>query len=196
MDNRSFESASSATPPSAPASPSVGYPTNGNPSLAVPATVPGEYWFYQLGEELRAVIVAGALTPAAGTLTQIRDALYALFGRLATANTWSKANRGAVVTLTDGATITPDFALSNNYEVTLAGNRTLANPTNIVEGQSGVIAITQDGTGSRTLAYGSYWKFEGGSAPTLTTTASAVDDLVYYVESATRIVAKLLSDTK
>lgn len=75
MDNRSFASASSASPPSAPASPSVGYPTNGNPSLAIPATIPGDYWFYQLGEELRAVIEAGGLTPAAATLTQLRDAI-------------------------------------------------------------------------------------------------------------------------
>lgn len=75
MDNRSFESASSASPPSAPASPSVGYPTNGNPSLAIPATIPGDYWFYQIGEELRAMIETGGLTPAAGTLTQLRDAI-------------------------------------------------------------------------------------------------------------------------
>lgn len=76
MDNRSFESAASATPPSAPASPSSGYPTNGNPSLAIPATIPGDYWFYQLGEELRAAIVAGGLTPAAGTLNQLASAIF------------------------------------------------------------------------------------------------------------------------
>jgi len=98
--------------------------------------------------------------------------------------------------LTDGATITPDFAAANNFSVTLGGNRTLANPTNLVAGQSGVIVITQDGTGSRTLAYGSYFKFSSGTAPTLTTTASAVDVLAYYVESSTRITAKLVTDVK
>lgn len=109
---------------------------------------------------------------------------------------FSKAQRGTISALTDGATITPDFSLANNYSVTLGGNRTLANPTNLTAGQSGAIVITQDGTGSRTLAYGGYWKFPGGTAPTLTTTASAVDVLVYYVESATRITARLLSDVK
>ena len=106
------------------------------------------------------------------------------------------AQRGTITALTDGATITPNFNNANNFSVTLGGNRTLANPTNLTAGQSGVIVITQDGTGSRTLAYGSYFKFPGGTAPTLTTTASAVDVLAYYVESATRITARLVADVK
>lgn len=106
------------------------------------------------------------------------------------------AQRGTITALTDGATITPNFNNANNFSVTLGGNRTLANPTNLTAGQSGVIVITQDGTGSRTLAYGSYFKFPGGTAPTLTTTASAVDVLAYYVESSTRITARLVADVK
>lgn len=109
---------------------------------------------------------------------------------------FSVAQRGTVSALTDGSTITPDFAAANNFSLTIGGNRTLANPTNLTAGQSGVIVITQDGTGSRTLAYGSYWKFSNGTAPTLTTTASAVDVLAYYVESSTRISAKLITDVK
>lgn len=109
---------------------------------------------------------------------------------------FTKAQRGAITALTDGATITPDFAAANNFSVTLGGNRTLANPTNLTAGQHGCIVITQDGTGSRTLAYGSNWKFPNGTAPTLTTTASAVDVLAYYVESATRITARLIGDVR
>jgi len=130
----------------------------------------------------------------ANTYTQAQsDAKYA---QLAATQTFTKAQRGGIVALTDGATITPDFAEGNNFSVTLEGNRTLANPTNLTAGQSGAIVITQDGTGSRTLAYGSYFKFPSGSAPVLTTTASAVDVLVYFVESSTRITARLVSDTK
>jgi hypothetical protein len=110
--------------------------------------------------------------------------------------TFTVAQRGAVVALTDGATITPDFAAANNFSVTLGGNRTLANPTNLVAGQSGVIKITQDATGSRTLAFGSYWDFAAGTAPTLTTTANAVDILAYYVDSSTNITARLLGDRR
>lgn len=112
------------------------------------------------------------------------------------AQSFAAAQRGTVSGLTDGATITPNFALANNFSVTLGGNRTLANPTNITAGQHGVIVITQNGTGSNTLAYGSFYKFPAGTAPSLTTTASAVDVLAYYVESSTRITARLIGDTK
>ena len=105
------------------------------------------------------------------------------------AQTFSAAQRGTITTLTDGATVTPDFAASNNYVLTLGGNRTIANPTNLTAGQSGSIFLVQDGTGSRTAAWGSYWDFAGGTAPTLTTTASAVDRIDYVVRSSTSIHA-------
>ena len=105
------------------------------------------------------------------------------------AQSFTAAQRGAISALTDGATITPDFAVANNFSVTLGGNRTLANPSNLTAGQSGSIFITQDGTGSRTLAYGTYWDFIGGTAPTLTTTAAAVDRIDYVVRSSTSIHA-------
>ena len=108
---------------------------------------------------------------------------------LDTAQTFTKGQRGEITALTDGATITPDLNDSNNFSVTLGGNRTLANPSNCTAGQSGSIFITQDGTGSRTLAYGSYWDFAAGTAPTLTTTASAVDRIDYVVRTATSIHA-------
>jgi hypothetical protein len=116
------------------------------------------------------------------------------FAQLAVAQSFTAAQRGTITVLADGATITPDFAVANNFSVTLGGNRTLANPTNLTAGQSGCIWITQDGTGSRTLAYGSAWDFTGGTAPTLTTTAAAVDCLVYAVQSSTKITATLVAN--
>lgn len=109
-------------------------------------------------------------------------------------NVFTKGQAGSIVTLTDGATITPNFSQGNNFKVTLAGNRTLANPTNIVAGQSGVIAVSQDATGSRTLAFGTYWKFKGGTAPTLTTTANATDVIAYYCASATLVYASVVAN--
>lgn len=132
-------------------------------------------------------------TTEIGTSVQAYDADTA---KTDVVQSFTAAQRGAITALTDGATITPDFAAANNFSVTLAGNRTLANPSNLTAGQSGSIVITQDATGSRTLAYGTYWKFPSGTAPTLTTTASAVDVLVYYVESGTRITARLIGDVK
>jgi len=101
-----------------------------------------------------------------------------------------------VVTLTDGATITPDFSTGNNFTVTLGGNRTLANPTNTTVGQSGVLYIVQDGTGSRTLGVGTHWHFPAGTAPTLTTTANAVDVFAFSVRSSTSVVANAILDVK
>jgi hypothetical protein len=100
----------------------------------------------------------------------------------------------AIDALTDASTIAVDMSVGNNFSVTLGGNRTLGNPTNLTAGQSGVIFITQDGTGSRTLAYSSYWDFPSQTAPTLTTTANAVDVLVYTVRSSTSIAAQLLTN--
>lgn len=127
-------------------------------------------------------------TNGSGTLS------WASFAALATAQTFTAQQRGAISALTDGATITPDFSLANNFSVTLGGNRTLANPSNLTAGASGAIFISQDGTGSRTLAFGSYWSFSGGTAPTLTTTAAAIDVLVYTVRSSTDIAATLITN--
>ena len=138
------------------------------------------------------------------TLNQTTDALQSVSGlvigtdvqaydadtaKTDVAQTFTAGQRGEITALTDGSTITPDLADSNNFSVTLGGNRTLANPTNITAGQSGSIFVTQDGTGSRTLAYGSYWDFAGGTAPTLSTTANAIDRIDYVVRTSTSIHA-------
>lgn len=78
--------------------------------------------------------------------------------------------------LTDAATINVPAGISDSFRVTLAGNRTLANPTGLYDGQVFNIRVIQDGTGNRTLAYGSKYKFPGG-APALSTAAGAKDFL-------------------
>jgi len=104
-------------------------------------------------------------------------------------NTFTKSQRGSITALSDGSTITPNFADNNHFSVTLGGNRTLANPSNLVAGQSGSMFITQDGTGSRTLSFGSFWDFPAATAPTLSTTAAAVDRIDYIVRTTTSIHA-------
>ena len=103
------------------------------------------------------------------------------------ANTFTKAQSGSITALTDASTIAVNLALNNHFSVTLAGNRTLANPSNIVAGTSGSFFITQDGTGSRTLSYGSYYDFAGGTAPTLTTTAAKIDRIDYIARTTTSL---------
>jgi YD repeat-containing protein len=134
-----------------------------------------------------------ACEPTADRTVTLPDATTTLAG-LGVVQSFTVAQRGAITALTDGATITADFAAANNFSITLGGSRTLANPSNQTAGQSGCIWITQDGTGSRTLAYGSQWDFTGGTAPTLSTAAASVDCLVYAVQSSTKITATLISN--
>ena len=101
-----------------------------------------------------------------------------------------------ITTLTDAASITSDFAVGNNFLVTLGGNRTLAAPTSANIGQSGSIRIIQDATGSRTLSYNSAYQFVSGSAPTMDTSAGAQSILVFSCRSATTIDAVMLHDFK
>ena len=97
------------------------------------------------------------------------------------------------VALTPGANVSVDLATGFNFTLAMGGNYTLDNPTNGKAGQCGVIEITQDGTGSRTLAYGTAWKFAGGTDPALTTTASAKDLLFYQVlADGTAVFANLV----
>ena len=101
-----------------------------------------------------------------------------------------------VTALSDGATITIDMATACHHSVTLGGNRTFAAPSNQVVGQSGSIFITQDGTGSRTASFNSAFKFVGGTAPTLTTTAAAVDRIDYIILSSNVIHCAVSLDVK
>lgn len=108
---------------------------------------------------------------------------------LASANAFTKGNRGVqtAITPTTG-TITLDLAASTNWTLTPTGNFTLANPSSMPLGQCGVITNTQGAT-PYVISYGSQFKpADGLVLPALTATVGAVDDLVYFVESATRIL--------
>jgi hypothetical protein len=117
------------------------------------------------------------------------DALVAGAGgvKVSDSHTWTAAQRGAIVELPSAAVITPNFALANNFALTLAHNALLANPTNVAPGQSGVIVVTQDEVGNRSLAFGAKFVFGEGAAPELSVGAGSVDYLSYYVETETRI---------
>ena len=108
---------------------------------------------------------------------------------LATAQNWTAGQRGEITALTSASTVTPDMADSNHFSCTMAHNITFANPSNLTAGQTGSIFLTQDGTGSRTASWGSYWDWAAGTAPTLTTTAAAVDRIDYVVRTTTSINA-------
>lgn len=119
----------------------------------------------------------------------------ATIGTLSTVQTWTAGQVGEVTSLSSlSNSIAIDLAASNNFSHTFTENTTLANPSNITAGQSGFITFTQHASSPKTLAFGSYWKFASGSAPSVTASNSAVDVLAYYVESSTRISAALVAN--
>lgn len=112
---------------------------------------------------------------------------------ISTFEAWSS---GAYVALTDGATITPDFASGYNFSLSLGGVRTLANPTNMKVGQSGLIAITE-GSPVQTAVV-------TGSIATTTLTVTAVSSGTLYanavltgtgITAGTTIVSQLTGTT-
>lgn len=95
---------------------------------------------------------------------------------------------GALVALSDAATVALDLGTGINFSLTIGGNRTLGAPSNVKVGQSGAIYITQDATGSRTLAYNAAFDFMSGTAPTLSTAIGAIDVIFYHCRTAGSIV--------
>jgi len=104
----------------------------------------------------------------------------------------------SVSTLSDGSTITVPFNSGVHHTVTLGGNRTFGDPgsTSGSIGQSGSIFIVQDGTGGRTAAFHSDYKFAGGTAPTLSTAANAVDRLDYVIRASDNVHCVVTLDVK
>lgn len=99
-------------------------------------------------------------------------------------------------TTTFGSTTSFDFSTFINTQVTLTGNITTMNVSNIKAGQAGTISFLQDGTGSRTTVWNSNFKFAGGTTPTLSTAAGARDVLTYACRTTSFCTANLLKDVK
>jgi hypothetical protein len=149
-------------------------------------------WVYCDGTDAAMARVGSAATADLATLaTTATDALSlggvlaANWARLNQAQTFSGAQRVSRVALSAAAGLVDvNAALSNCFSLSMAGNYTLLNPTNPVDGQTIRIVLKQDGVGGRTLGYGTKYKFPGGVAPVLSTAAAAVDYLVFEYYSA------------
>ena len=124
----------------------------------------------------------------------------------ATAGQYTAGNSSTVVrpsvaftaesTTTYGTTTAFDFSTFINTAVTLTGNITTMNVSNIKAGQAGQIRFIQDGSGSHTTVWSSTFKFAGGAAPTLSTLANAVDVLFYSCVSTSLCYASMSLNMK
>ena len=101
--------------------------------------------------------------------------------------TFGGATVGATNTANATGSTTLDFDAYQNFVLTFTGNVTLANPSTESVGQSGIIVIIQDGTGSRTIAVGTDYEWPAGTATTISTAGGAVDIIPYFIKAANSI---------
>ena len=82
--------------------------------------------------------------------------------------------------ITAASTTNIDLSTGNVFTINLGSNITTLNLTNPAIGTY-LIKLVQDATGARTISFPAAWKWAGGIAPTLTTTANKLDivTLVY-----------------
>ena len=100
---------------------------------------------------------------------------------------------GTPQTLTDAASITYDLDDGHNAKVTLTADRTLLFPSNVAEGASGVLTITQDGTGGHALSFGSGWFISAGSAGDISALgAGEKAQITWYAHSTSDVNATIL----
>ncbi len=129
--------------------------------------------------------------PAFGTITSSNSTLSFTTGAaslsiqvdLSHANVWTGQQNFQAVALTDASPITWNLATQQSAKVLLTSGvgstRQLQNPTNLVDGGTYILRVTQSSTGSNALTYGTVYKFPGGVAPTLSVANNAVDVLTF-----------------
>lgn len=105
MEPRNYAAGASGTPPPAPISPSNGYPASSVPGVSQ-ATKPGPHWYYKIGEELRAIIVAAGRSPSDATLNQLLLSMGDLYA--------DKGSGLKALVNFNGTTTTPTIRASKN----------------------------------------------------------------------------------
>lgn len=78
MEPRAYQSDASGTPPLYPTTSVIGFPRTSTTTL--PATIPGPWWFYMIGEEVRNAIVKSGQTPDPYHTGQLLQALLNISG--------------------------------------------------------------------------------------------------------------------
>lgn len=110
--------------------------------------------------------------------------------------TFSAPIRGEIENVAMADLITLDLAASNRFEMTLDRDLTIDTPSNIpaTTGQTVLIILRQDNTGSRLVSWGAGWLFPLGAAPLLSMTPGAIDIVVGEVISETEIMCNFVTD--
>lgn len=177
----------------------------GGASWAIDTTGGTSYSDEQARDAVAAMIVEGSGLDAAyvdgsDTLTLTVDPSEI---EATTSEVWTGTSQAKVITpkamfdaavpqtLTDASTIAVDMNAGINFTVTLTGDHTLGNPTNVKVGQSGVIYVVEDGSGGHSLTLAANWKPIGG-APAIDETAGAVNVFSYFARTPTALTLSYL----
>jgi hypothetical protein len=135
--------------------------------------------------------LSGVLKATAGVLsTAAAGTDYAAPG---TVTAFTRQQVITPVALTPGVTVAWNMDLAPNATLTPNSNFTVSNPTNLRAGGSGVLTITQDGTGGRVVTWGSAYKGVGGVKPVLSTAANSKDQIGWYSEDGTSVTLNALT---
>lgn len=113
------------------------------------------------------------LTGVAGT-----TATQTLTNKTIEAGTFTNGYTEEVATANTSTAYTIDLANGTVQILTLTGNCTYTFPT-ATAGKSFILIQKQDGTGSRTVTWPAAVQWPGGTAPTITSTASKADKFIF-----------------
>jgi hypothetical protein len=132
--------------------------------------------------------VSGSFS-VSGTITALTGAISFVTGAHVKSNVFSSG----LFTLTDGPTISWDLFSGSVAQVTLAGLRSLNAPINQSPGAAYTLIVKQDGTGNRTLAFDSTYKFPGSTDPVITTASNAID-IVSFISDGTNMYGSFVQN--
>lgn len=148
----------------------------------------GTHAFTVSGSTFSGCVIGSSISVPAGWGVQLGDlgssyscSLQPLAPLTTYANTWTALQTFDVSDLVSGTlsgtSITPTLNTANDFTLTLSGATTIAAPTGIVSGHTEIVSftVTQAAGGGDTVTWNAAYKWAGGTAPTMTSTASAVD---------------------
>jgi hypothetical protein len=92
----------------------------------------------------------------------------------------------AVVGLADAATIAVDASLGNDFRVTIAGNRTIANPSNPAPGQQIIFQLTQGPGGGFSVTWDGAFQFSAGLPQPVLSSQPGKTDLLGFIYNAAK----------
>ena len=170
--------ATGATGPQGPAGPNT---VSGTTATALSGLLAGD------GTNVVVAGIGSGLQFTANTLSVSGVVLTTTNQSVAGVKTFSDALDLSVHTLTDSATIAVDAAAANKFHITLGGNRTIANPTNAVDGRLVIFRLQQDATGNRVVTWGNDYRFGGDLAAAnvvLSTAANITDRIAFEYHDA------------